>query len=83
GEIVVAFSTKTVLDVQDEKRNSVLRADFIGDTRISDMYEAVIEASHEAVLNAVFMSSGMTGKDGRIAPAIPYDEVMKILGKGK
>jgi L-aminopeptidase/D-esterase-like protein len=46
------------------------------------MYEAVIEATEEAVLNAMFCSVGATGRDGRAAPPIPQEQVRDLLSKG-
>ncbi len=83
GEIVVAFSTRSRLDVDDEKREKVLEVESMGDTHISDVYEATIEATEEAILNAIFKSSGMKGREGRIAPAIPQGRVIEILNEGR
>ncbi len=46
------------------------------------MYEAVIEATEEAVLNAMFCSVGASGRDGREAPPIPQEEVRDLIQKG-
>ena len=40
---------------------------------------AVIEATEEAVLNAMFTSEAMTGINGRFMPALPVDRVLKAL----
>jgi L-aminopeptidase/D-esterase-like protein len=55
----------------------------VADNHINTMYEAVIEATEEAVVNAVFCSIGATGRDGREAPAIPQEATLELLGKGR
>ncbi|MCB0405477.1 MAG: P1 family peptidase [Bdellovibrionales bacterium] len=82
GEIIIAFSTanRVPRGRADSKRYMTLR--FIGDAYINSLYEATIEATEEAVLNAMFCSHGMKGREGREAPAIPHDAVLEILRKG-
>jgi D-alanine--D-alanine ligase len=84
GEIVLAFSTANPLStVGDSDDGRYLKLRFLSDTSISTAYEAVIDATEEAVLNAIFVSAGMDGKNGRQAPAVPHDKVVKILNKGR
>lgn len=40
---------------------------------VNMLYEAVVECTHEAVLNAMFHSLGQRGRDGHVAPAIPAE----------
>ena len=60
-------------------RSKFLNLKFVADACINPLYEAAIEATEEAVLNAIFCSSGMTGRQGRVAPAIPAEEVLEVL----
>ncbi len=83
GEIVVAFSTANRMPRATEKPARLNSIDFIPDVWINGFYEAVIEATEESVANAMFCSHGMTGRDGRISPAIPHDKVVEFLGKGR
>jgi len=55
---------------------------FISDTHINPIYEAAVEATEEAVLNAVFHSSGMVGRAGHASPAIPAKAVREALERG-
>jgi hypothetical protein len=41
----------------------------------------VVEATEEAVLNAIFCSGGMNGRLQRWCPPVPHDRVMEILRK--
>ncbi len=79
GEIIIAFSTanRTLRSVAMPDKFLTLK--FIADPFINPLYEAVIEATEEAVLNAIFCSGGMNGREQRFAPAIPQDSVNEII----
>jgi L-aminopeptidase/D-esterase-like protein len=79
GEIVIAFSTANRTPRSAVLPGKFLNIKFIADPFINPLYEAAIEATEEAVLNAMFCSNGMTGREQRMAPAIPQDKVDEIL----
>ncbi len=81
GEFALAFSTGNRIN-RDELGRSHRTLRFIGDNRIDAFYEAVIEATEEAVLNAIFCSPGMSGREGTRCPAVPTDEVLRLLAGG-
>ncbi len=81
GEIVIAFSTANRTPRSAAMPDKFLNIKFIADPFINPLYEAAIEATEEAVLNAVFCSSGMTGREQRMAPALPQDKVDQILNR--
>ncbi len=83
GEIVVAFSTANRVPRSSDHPSKFRSLKFVADSHINSLYEAVIEATEEAVLNAVFCSVGMRGRLGREAPAIPQDVVLELLGEGE
>jgi D-alanine--D-alanine ligase len=80
GEIVLAFSTANRTPRSSVEPRKLLSLRFVADAYINPLYEAVIEATEEAVLNAVFCSGGMTGRDGRAAPAAPAAEILMPAG---
>ncbi|MGD9581818.1 MAG: P1 family peptidase [Vampirovibrionia bacterium] len=82
GEIVIAFSTANRLLRTSEKPNKYLNLKFISDAYIDPFYESVIEATEESILNAIFCSSGMSGRENQYAPAIPHDQVLENLYTG-
>ncbi|MFB0543639.1 MAG: P1 family peptidase [Candidatus Bathyarchaeia archaeon] len=45
------------------------------------LYRAAIEATEEAVLNALFMAETMVGRDGNTREGIPLDRVREIMEK--
>ncbi|HOO21600.1 MAG TPA: P1 family peptidase [Kiritimatiellia bacterium] len=83
GEIIVAFSTANRTPRPSKATDKFIQLRCISDAHINEVYEAVIEATEESVLNAIFCSNGMSGRKGRWAPAIPQEEVIAQLAKGR
>jgi len=48
---------------------------------ISDLFEAVAEATEEAIVNALCMATTMTGIAGRTSYAIPLDKLQEVVRK--
>jgi L-aminopeptidase/D-esterase-like protein len=46
---------------------------------INYLFQAVIEATEEAILNSMFAAETMVGRDGHVRHAVPIDEVVGIL----
>lgn len=82
GEIVLAFSTGNQVPREMKRTSRVLNLTYVNDEFIDPLYEAVIEATEESVLNAVFRSAGQTGRKNRYAPPIPAEEVLGLLRDG-
>ncbi|MBD3245965.1 MAG: hypothetical protein GF333_03045 [Candidatus Omnitrophica bacterium] len=80
GEIVIAFSTGNQLSRREKTQSRRLRLTCLNDKFINPLYEAVIEATEEAILNAMWYSPGQNGRKGRFSPPIPVEKVRKILG---
>ncbi len=81
GEIIVAFSTANRLPRTQERPSKYLSVSFLSDAYVNDLYEAVIEATEESVLNAIFCSRGMSGRQGRFSPPLPSELVVELLGR--
>ena len=77
GEIVLGFSTAN--SVPRETRKMVYRIKVLLDTHMDPLYEAAIEATEEAILNALCAAEAMEGADGHRAPALPLEAVREIL----
>lgn len=79
GDYAIAFSTAEGLRVRhgDEapRTQTVLPTD-----ALSPLFEAVLEATEEAVLNALLRATTMTGA-GRTVEAIPLDRLRAVLAK--
>jgi len=77
GEIIVGFSTANT--VPRVTKRMVARVKLVLDPRMDPLYKATIEATEEAILNAMCMAEDMTGVDDHFAPALPLGEARKIL----
>jgi D-aminopeptidase len=77
GEIVLAFSTAN--QVPRETRKMVYRMKILLDQRLDPLYEAVIEATEEAILNALCMARDMDGVNGNLVRALPLDDVRELV----
>ncbi len=78
GEIVLAFSTAN--QVPRETRKMVYRMKILLDQRLDPLYEAVIEATEEAILNALCMARDMDGVNGNLSRALPLEDVKELVG---
>jgi D-aminopeptidase len=77
GEIMLAFSTANKVPRKTEGMATQITV--MLDRATAPLYEAVIEATEEAVVNALCLADDMTGKDGHHAPALPLDRVVTLL----
>lgn len=77
GEIVIGFSTANRVPRRSGKM--VYRMKVLLDVRMDPLYEAVIECTEEAILNALCMAGSMEGANGNRAPALPLDEVQAYV----
>jgi len=76
GDYAIAFSTANRINANDRIRNiSVL-----GNESMSPLFQAVIEATEEAILNSLFKATTISG-NGRTVEALPLDKVREILKK--
>jgi L-aminopeptidase/D-esterase-like protein len=55
------------------------RLTFVPWDNINPFYEAVVQATEEAVANALIANEDMTGRDGRRSPALPRHRLTEIL----
>ncbi len=80
GEIIVSFSTANRTTRMAKEKTRQLNLCFVSDEYINPVYEAAVEATEEAVLNAMFCSAGMDGRLGRIAPPVPVEQIKELIG---
>lgn len=78
GDYVIAFSTSE--QVRRPMRERRPEAAELENEEMSALFQAVVEATEEAVYNSMFMATPVTGVRGRIDP-IPLDRVREILEK--
>ncbi len=80
GEYVIAFSTAKDLRIPYySPDNNFLEYRELRNDKMTPLFEAVIEATEEAILNSLFKSKTVTGKDGLTVKKIPVEKVIEIL----
>jgi D-aminopeptidase len=78
GDYVLAFSTAAeVRRAWDAPRHSTTE---LSNEAMTALFQAVVEATEEAILNSMFMATTVTGS-GRTIEAIPLDRVREVLRK--
>ena len=82
GEIILAFSTAQRIPYhvpEGRLQITVLAEGSYGNIGLNNLFGAVVDATEEAVLNALLMATTMTGRSGHIVHAIPHDRLRKLL----
>ncbi len=52
----------------------------LSQSALSPLYEAVVEATEEAIVNSMTSSTTMVGKGGVVVHGIPGDLLLELLG---
>ncbi len=76
GDIFIAFSTANAAALSG---NSFASAEFIENGRLDPVFEATVQATEEAIVNAMVAAKDMTGENGHDAIALPHAELVKLL----
>ena len=76
GDYVIAFSTAYRLPYHGGSTHTV--PPLVSNRSMTPFFQAVVEATEEAVYNSMFMAETMKGYRGRTAQAIPIDDVINI-----
>ena len=77
GDYVVAFSTTRRLSSEGAATSVAPPPD----AELSPLFEAVIEATEEAILNSLLKATTVRGRDGHVAEAIPIAELQDVLAR--
>jgi D-aminopeptidase len=78
GDLFLAFSTANPGAFRPGRR-ALSRLSFVPWESLDPFYEAVVQATEEAVVNALIANEDMTGRDGHRTPALPRDRVAALL----
>ncbi|MGC4189879.1 MAG: P1 family peptidase [Thermomicrobiales bacterium] len=86
GDIIIAFSnapenrTHRLVD-----RHAPAEADILlirtqlNDVAIDPFFQATVEATSEAIANALIAAETMVGKNGHVAHALPHDRLVEVM----
>ena len=86
GEVAIAFSTAAGVRVPHQLARPTLAVEILADddrgdrdTPIDALFQGVIEATEEAVLNSLFRARTTVGRDGNTSLGLPLDRVGDLL----
>ncbi|HYW16600.1 MAG TPA: P1 family peptidase [Allosphingosinicella sp.] len=77
GDYAVAFSTHEGVRRTAERRGGTARIEELANERVTPLFQAVVEATEEAVLNSMFKAETMESNGVRIE-ALPVGRVMEL-----
>ena len=87
GDFVIAFSTSKrdieplIESVQKHGGRREKRGIELDESFLNPVYRATVEATEEAIVNALFKAETMIGRDYHVRKAIPLDRVKEIMAK--
>jgi len=84
GDIFLAFSTANRGKLTSYKHGDDRRAfdvTMLPDAALGDLFWAAIEATEEAILNALIGAQTMTGRDGITVNALDHAQLVDVMGR--
>ncbi len=79
GDIFIAFSTANAGAGLAQKKTVAVQ--MLPNSRMDALFEATVQATEEAVVNALVAAKTMTGADGHTVEALPHDRLREVLKK--
>ena len=80
GDYAIAFSTAPQGRIQAGDKSPTRNVEVLTNDAMSPLFEAVIEATEEAIYNSMFKATTMTG-NGHTVEALPIEKTVEILKK--
>ncbi len=80
GDYVVAFSTAPSLRYRFGSSGTAGRT-LLADDSLTPLFQAVVEATEEAIYNSLLKATTVRGYRGRVVEALPVDRVKQIMRK--
>ena len=83
GDLFIAFSTGNRPPLEDEGRPKTVTYDVkaVGDGVIDALFDGAIEATEEAIINALVAAKTTVGRDGITAHALPHDRLLEVMAR--
>lgn len=79
GDYAVAFSTAGKNRIPHRSREPILTGEFLSNSAASPLFKAAAEATEEAILNSMFQSPAMSGRDGNRLLSIPLEKIKSLM----
>jgi D-aminopeptidase len=77
GDFCIAFSTAQ--RIVQKPASQTCNLEFLCEADLTNFFQATIESTEEAVINALFAAEPIQLSDGLILTALPVDQVLKIM----
>ncbi len=77
GDIFIAFSTANPQATEEP----VAHVDMLSNNAITPLFDATVQATEEAIINALVAAETMVGRDNHRVIALPHDRLREILRK--
>lgn len=78
GDIFCAVSTA---NRQPRNATGVVALELLADGSLNDVFAAVVDATEEAVCNALFVADTVVGVGGKVVPGLPVEQVLGLLAR--
>ena len=78
GDIFIAFSTANPGAANDKEN---VKLEMMPNDKMTPLFAATVQATEEAILNALVAAETMTGKDGNTVHALPHGRLQEVLKK--
>jgi D-aminopeptidase len=78
GDLFLAFSTTPT---GTPGAREVVKVEMLAETAIDPVYEATVQATEEAITNAMVAARTMTGADYYRVPALPHEKLREVLAR--
>lgn len=78
GDLIIAFSTANPRAAQD---TGLVQPLMLPNARMNPLFNAVVQATEEAIVNAMVAAESMTGANGIRVFALPHDRLRSALRK--
>jgi D-aminopeptidase len=81
GDYILAFSTDESLRRRYVSGEAIEKTAVLRDDRLSPLFQAVREATEEAVVNSLLKATTTKGRDGHLVDAIDPADVVRVCRK--
>jgi L-aminopeptidase/D-esterase-like protein len=78
GDIFIAFSTANPGAARD---TGLVSLSMLPNDRMNPLFHATVQATEEAIVNALVAADTMVGRDGNKVYALPHDRLRQVLKK--
>ncbi|MFX0195764.1 MAG: P1 family peptidase [Candidatus Hodarchaeota archaeon] len=78
GDIFIAFSTA---NHRVMKQSGIAQVAMLPNDQMNSLFDATVQATEEAIINAMIAAETMIGRDNHKIIAIPHDRLKKVLKK--